>query len=115
MTRVFGSPLRRRSRALSWVAAALGALLVAVGAVAFTAANHTSPRDFGWAAYVPLEPGTADDSAWTVSFSDGWAVVWTAGHAWGAGLVVLGLLVLVGLGGWLLGRRSAHRSGGRAQ
>ncbi len=35
-------------------------------------------------------------------------VLWNRQHAIGAGLAVLGLLVLAGLGGWFLGRRTAR-------
>jgi hypothetical protein len=34
-------------------------------------------------------------------------VLWTAGHLIGAALAVAGLLMLVEIGGWALGRRSA--------
>jgi hypothetical protein len=98
-------------RRVPWVVVALGALLLVAGGVVFTAANQAPPADLGWTSYRPLEPDAARDSAWTVSFDDGWAVAWTIGHVWGAGLVVLGLLVLAGLGGWLLGRRSARTEG----
>jgi hypothetical protein len=37
-------------------------------------------------------------------------VLWTGQHLLGAGLLVLGLLVLAGVGGWLLGRRTGRRS-----
>jgi hypothetical protein len=93
------------SRAWPWLAGGLGALLVVGGGVLFAVANSPDP---GWAAYtasyVPLEPS----SDWVIGFSDG-SVLWTWRHAVAAGLAVLGLLVLVGLGGWFLGRRSARR------
>jgi hypothetical protein len=93
-------------RAAPWLAGGLGILLVVGGVVLFAVANTA---DVGWtaytASYAPLEPS----SDWTIGFADG-SVLWTWRHAVAAGLAVLGLLVLVGLGGWFLGRRST--SGG---
>ena len=40
-------------------------------------------------------------------------MLWTGGHLVGAGLAVLGALVLAGVGGWLLGRRSGLRGTAR--
>jgi heme/copper-type cytochrome/quinol oxidase subunit 1 len=101
-------------RALPWLVAGLGAVLVAAGVVVFTAANRGA-ADFGWSSYAPLEP--TDDayrSAITYTFSGGTTVLWTGQHLLGAGLVVLGLLVLNGVGGWLLGRRVGRRAIPRA-
>jgi heme/copper-type cytochrome/quinol oxidase subunit 1 len=89
----------------SWLVGGVGVLLLVAGVGVFALANAAGAGDVGWAAYAPLEPD-AYSSQLTLTFSDG-AVLWTGQHAVGAGLVVLGLLVLVGLGGWLLGRRSA--------
>jgi heme/copper-type cytochrome/quinol oxidase subunit 1 len=88
--------------------AALGLVLVVVGVVVFAIAGR-SPAEFGWTSYAPLEPGAPGPyrSGLTLSFDDGWAVLWTGGHLLGAALVVLGLLVLAAVGGWLLGRRTA--------
>jgi hypothetical protein len=97
---------------LPWLVGALGVLLLVVGIAVFALADTAG---FGWtsytAGYAPLGPDdvTAD---WYISFADG-SVLWTAQHALGAGFVVSGLLVLVGLGGWLLGRRPG-RSGASA-
>ncbi len=95
------------SRRLPWLVGGLGALLLVGGIVIFAVANQAG---FGWtaytASYAPLRPD-AEVSDWYISFADG-SVLWTAQHALGAGLAVLGLLVLVGLGGWILGRRSAR-------
>jgi hypothetical protein len=94
-------------RPLPWVVGSFGALLLVGGIVIFALANQAA---FGWtsytASYAPLGP---DDEApdWYVAFADG-SVLWSGQHALGAGLAVLGLLVLVGLGGWLLGRRAAR-------
>jgi hypothetical protein len=92
-------------RALPWVVGALGGVLLLAGVVVFAVANSA---EFGWtaytASYAPLEPAV-DAGPVGVTFSEG-AVLWSPQHALGAGLAVLGLLVLVGLGGWVLGRRS---------
>jgi hypothetical protein len=96
-------------RGLPWVVGALGAALLVAGVVVFAAANSAG---FGWtaytASYAPLEPD-AFTSDLTLTFSDG-AVLWSWTHAFGAGLAVLGLLALVGLGGWILGGRAARRA-----
>jgi hypothetical protein len=49
------------------------------------------PWIVGWAAYAPLEPD-AHSSSLTPTFGEG-TVLWTPQHAFGAGLVVLGLPV----------------------
>ncbi|WP_167760550.1 hypothetical protein [Blastococcus sp. CT_GayMR16] len=46
---------------------------------------------------------------WLVGPLDAGSVRWTAQHAVGAGLVGLGLLLLAGVGGWLLGLRAGRR------
>jgi heme/copper-type cytochrome/quinol oxidase subunit 1 len=94
-------------RVLPWSAALLGGALVAGGVILFALANR-SPADFGWAAYSPLS-STVYRSESTLNFDDGSAVLWTGQHLLGAGLVVAGLLVLAGVVGWLLGRRSVRR------
>lgn len=97
-------------RAVPWIVGSLGAALAIAGAVVFALANR-SPQDVGWSTYAPLgEDVGAYQSSLTLTFDDGSAVLWTGGHLLGAGLVGLGLLVLVGAGGWLLGRRAARRS-----
>jgi hypothetical protein len=93
---------------------ALGALLAAAGAVVFGLANRAPT---GWTAYTgsyaPLQPAMpgrypdAYQSELTLTFPDGPTVLWTSEHLIGAALVVAGLLVLAGLGGWLLGHRTA--------
>lgn len=95
------------SRTRPWLVGALGLLLLVAGVVVFALANSAG---FGWTAYTgsyaPLAPD-AYSSSLTLTLSDG-VVLWTRGHALGAGLAAAGLMVLVGLGGWLLGRRGAH-------
>jgi hypothetical protein len=97
-------------RAVPWLVVGLGAVLIAAGAAVFAAANRGAAdfgaADFGWSSYAPLEQTErAYRSAITYTFSDGTTVLWTGQHLLGAGLIVLGLLVLTGVGGWLLGRR----------
>jgi heme/copper-type cytochrome/quinol oxidase subunit 1 len=86
--------------------AGFGAVLAVAGVLVFAAANR-GPADFGWSSYAPLqERETGYLSA--VAFSDG-TVLWTGRHMLGAGLLVLGLLVLTGTLAWLLGRRAGRR------
>lgn len=94
-------------RAVPWLVAGVGAVLAVAGALVFAAANR-GPADFGWSAYAPLRETRADYSN-AVTFSDG-AVLWTRQHLLGAGLLVLGLLVLTGAVAWLLGRRAGRRT-----
>ncbi|HLM04311.1 MAG TPA: hypothetical protein VK402_03860 [Blastococcus sp.] len=94
-------------RAVPGILAFLGLALVMAGIAVFAAANHASVPDFGWTSYAPLEPqvpGPFDTS--TYAYAPDWTVLWTAGHLAGAGLAVLGLLVLAGVCGWALGRRT---------
>jgi hypothetical protein len=95
-------------RAVPWLVALLGAALAVAGAVVFAAANR-APDDFGWSSYAPLTRYEIGYQS-AVTFSDGTAVLWTREHLLGAGLLVLGLLVLAGVGGWLLGRRVGRRA-----
>jgi len=99
-------------RALPWVLGFLGSALVLGGVVVFAAANGAwggPPGDFGWTtytgSYAPLRPGEPRAYESVVSFPPDGSVLWTSWHLAGAGLVVLGLLVLAVLGGWVLGRR----------
>jgi hypothetical protein len=96
-------------RILPAVVAGLGVVLVLTGIAVFAAAN-TGPADFGWSSYAPLEPQMTDPFA-TSTFvpATDWAVLWTTEHLLGAGLVVLGALLLAAVGGWLLGRRAGRR------
>jgi hypothetical protein len=94
------------TRALPWGIAVLGTALL-LGGVLLVVTGAPAPRDFGWTSYAPL-PSSARRSELVLSFPDG-TVLWTVRQAIGAGLAVLGLLVLVGLGGWLLGRRRLPR------
>ena len=95
-------------RVLPGALALAGFGLVLAGVIAFDLANQPS-HDVGPSSAL-LEPVAdgAYQSVLTFTSSDGWAVLWTRGHLLGAGLVVLGLLLLVGVGGWLLGVRSGR-------
>jgi hypothetical protein len=94
--------MRRRA---PWLVAGIGLALAVGGISVFWTTNLAPGGGAGWAAYAPLQPG---EPAPDVT-SDGWTVSWTAGHLLGAALLVLGLLVLAGVAGWSLGRRSARR------
>jgi hypothetical protein len=88
------------TRRLPWL---LGALAVLVAGVVVFAAASTALAVVYEGSYAPLEPEPAADVRWSV--------MWTAQHAIGAALVAAALLVLAFLGGWLLGRGDAVRSG----
>jgi len=94
--------------------ALLGSALLVAGVTVFNVVDH-GPADSGWTAYTgsyaPLEeaPRRYVDQAYTSELTltlDG-VLPWTTGHLVGAGLVVLGLLVLTALGGWWFGSRRA--------
>jgi heme/copper-type cytochrome/quinol oxidase subunit 1 len=93
-------------RTLSWIVAALGVALAVAGIALFVAANR-GPADFGWWAYAPLQP--TQDTV-THTFANNATVLWTGQHLLGAGLLVLGLLLLTGVAGWLLGWRAGRRT-----
>jgi len=94
-------------RALPWLLAGAGAALVLAGVAVFWRANLLPS---GWTAYTSsYQPLSAYQSTLTLSFEGG-TVLWTGQHLLGAGLVVLGLLVMAATGGWLLGRRSGRRA-----
>jgi hypothetical protein len=88
-------------RLVPGVIALAGYVLVLVGVVVFNLAGVVDqpPYDFGWSAYAPLEETrSAYQSALTYASVDGGTVLWTGGHLIGAGLAVLGGLVLAGVG-----------------
>ncbi|MGY2081138.1 hypothetical protein [Modestobacter sp. SYSU DS0657] len=98
-------------RALPWLVLALGAGLAAAGVAVFWLANT---RPSTWTAYSgsyePYLPGTSEPyrSDLSLTFDAGLTVMWTQQHVTGVGLLLAGLVVLVGLGGWVLGRRSGR-------
>ena len=94
-------------RALPWLVGLLGGALVVAGGVALALADRV-PADLGWTSYAPLESPTAYRSSVALTFADRTTVLGTGRHLVGAGLVVAGLLVLAGVGGWLLGSRAAQ-------
>ncbi|NEK58388.1 hypothetical protein GCU56_10945 [Geodermatophilus sabuli] len=96
-------------RAAPWVVAGLGGLLAVAGVVVFWLANTATWTVYG-GSYAPLVPegSPAAYQSRLVLGVDG-SVLWTWRHAAGAGLLVLGLLLLAAVGGWALGRRSGRR------
>ena len=100
-------------RVLPWAVAAIGIALAAAGVALFAAANRSpfSGADRGWSSYAPLEPGEPAPYQSELTFGSEWSVVWTGGHLVGAGVLVLGLLVLSALGGWALGLRRGRAAG----
>ncbi|GAA2054996.1 hypothetical protein [Leifsonia soli] len=86
--------MRRRIVVLALLVAAV--VLILVGA----AIALLSPVDFGWTAYAPL-------SGESFSFTGMYPL--TAARAAGMGTAVAGLLVIAGVTGWTLGRRSTRR------
>ncbi|WP_336029460.1 hypothetical protein [Geodermatophilus sp. FMUSA9-8] len=97
-------------RGLPWAVAAFGLSLVVAGIAVFWWTNTHPVPPSGWSAYAPLEADRAYESRLTLTVDSGW-VSWSGGHLTGAGLAVVGALVLAGLGGWALGRRSGRRAG----
>jgi hypothetical protein len=92
-------------RAGPGLAAAAGLVLVLAGVALFWSANlgvAGAPE----ASYAPLDPG--EPARYTSLPATAGAVLWTRQHAVGAVVVVLGLLVLTGVCGWLLGRRTGR-------
>lgn len=81
-----------------WVLLGAGVVLVVVGGSTLL----FSPVSYGWFAYSPLSSSTSDGS---FAFVGGMYPM-TTERAIGATCAVAGLLLLVGLGGWVLGRRS---------
>ena len=100
------------------VLALLGFVLLVAGVTVFNVVDR-GPADTGWTAYTgsyaPLEEGEPRryvemDEAYTSELTvslDG-VLPWTAGHLLGAGLVVVGLLLLAALAGWWFGRRQGR-------
>jgi hypothetical protein len=97
---------------LPGVLALAGFGLVLAGVIVFDLANRPSHDVGRSSAMLEPMPDGAYQSVITVTYGDRWTVLWTGGHLLGAGLVVLGLLVLVGVGGWWFGRRSGRIDGG---
>ncbi|TFV66701.1 UNVERIFIED_ORG: hypothetical protein E4P37_04970 [Bacillus sp. AZ43] len=95
-------------RALPGLLGAVGVVLALAGGTVFRLTNTRRwTEDDGSDA--PLRPGSAYESRLTLTSTDEWAVLWTGGHLLGAGLALLGVLVLVTTGAWLLGRRAGRR------
>ena len=101
-------------RLLPGLLALAGFCFLLAGMVVFDLANQPSHDVGPSSALLEPVPEGAYQSALTFTYGDGWAVTWTSGHLFGAGLVVLGLLVLVGVGGWWIGRRAGRPRGGAA-
>ncbi|MGY1663255.1 hypothetical protein ACI78Q_18690 [Geodermatophilus sp. SYSU D00705] len=98
-------------RAAPWLTAGAGTALVLAGVVVSWWANTARWITHG-GGHEPLVPGGASAyESRLVPGVDG-AVLWTWRHTSGAGLVVLGLLVPAGVGGWLLGRQAGRRAAG---
>ncbi len=91
-------------RALPWVVTALGLALVVVGVAVAWPTGAPGTVTYG-GSYEPLLPaGRAYTSTLELTV-DGTVTWWTAGDLTGAGLAVLGALVLAAVAGWALGRR----------
>ena len=97
------------SRGLAWAASTLGLALVAAGVALYVLGNQ--PAGVGWSAYGPHPwPPGAYESRLLLSYDEGPAVLWTRTSALGAGIALVGLLVLAVLAGWVAGLRSARNS-----
>lgn len=89
-------------RRFLWLA--LGLLLVGAGVAVALTADPPGSQDFGWFAYTPLQESPGPD--WTMTWDDGTrALIVTPGHLVGAGVAVLGVLVLATDVAYRLGRR----------
>ncbi|MEN0085305.1 MAG: hypothetical protein AAGC66_11110 [Leifsonia sp.] len=86
-----------------WVLLGAAIVLILVGAGLL--ASAPVPSTFGWYAYSPLS-----DSA----FSAAGTYAITPERAAGGGIAIVGLLLLVGVLAWVLGRRSGLRAGAQA-
>jgi len=96
-------------RAAPWLVLALGVALCVAGAVvAWRAGGVAGPGSPG----SPPTASAAYASELQLSF-DGRGWLWSSGRLVGAGVALVGLGLVAGLGGRLLGRRSAG-AGGRA-
>lgn len=98
-------------RPLPWAVALLGLALVVGGVALYVAGDQ--PVDLGWSSATPAPaPPDAYQSRLELTFSGGAEVLWTQPSTIGAGLALLGLLVLAALAGWAVGVRSSrHRPG----
>ncbi|MGY1821820.1 hypothetical protein [Geodermatophilus sp. SYSU D00079] len=96
-------------RAAPWLAAGAGTALVVAGVVVSWWAGTARWVTYG-GSYTPLVPGAPSAYESRLELDLDGTVLWTWRHAAGAGLVVLGLLVLAAVGGWLLGRRAGRRA-----
>ena len=99
-------------RRLPWLIGALGGVLLLAGVLILALAAPGPGVVVYDGSYAPLaEVGSAYESSLSLTFDDPPVVAWTARQALGAGLAALGLLVLVALAGWLLGRRRGPAHG----
>jgi hypothetical protein len=98
-------------RALPWAVAVVGLALAVAGVAVFWRTNVVPSVTYG-GGYAPLEPVDAAHESTLVLGFDDVVVLWTRGHLVGAGLLVLGALVLAAVGGWALGRRSVRPAAG---
>ena len=85
-----------RRRIVLWVLLVAAVVLILIGAAILL----FSPVEFGWTAYAPL-------SGESFSFTGMYPL--TAARAAGIGTAVAGLLVIAGVVGWTLGRRSTRQ------
>lgn len=96
-------------RALPWTVAGLGLALLVGGVVLAWPAGGPRTVTYG-GSHEPLSTGRAYSSTLELTL-DGTLTWWTAADLAGAGLAVLGALLLAVAGGWALGRRSVRAVG----
>jgi hypothetical protein len=94
-------------RAVPGLVAALGVLLVLTGLVLVGTAGADPVTAYD-GTYAPLADSGAYRSVLTLTVEG--ALVWTRTQVVGAGVAVLGLLLLAAVAGWLLGLRVGRRA-----
>ena len=92
-------------RGLPWAAAGLG-IALALSGLALVLTSDAEPVTVYTGSYSPLDAETLDEYRSVLELTYDGTVSWTVAQLVGAGLLVVGLLLLSAVGGWVAGRRS---------